>query len=506
MTATDRPLISLGDVSARIGKKELVSNINWDLSENRSWAVIGPNGSGKTSLIRIITGDLSHCSGDVDFHQGFTRGTVSAVTHEQHLALIRAEAKKNIFEFHGEYSDKFITARKLITGGREELKLDAKLEKTAGELRITHLLDRGVKYLSTGEIRKVLIAGALAASPRVLILDEPFEGLDTEAAQSLSAIIRGLIEKKIVVILVTHRRDLIPEAISHVLCLKEGRLLASGTREEILVPDVMDKLYDNRPAAFPHMPELEKSTGNSFFRESDTLIAMENVSVSYNSVPTLTRINWEMKKGENWTVTGPNGAGKSTLLSLISGDNPKAYGHEIHLFGQKRGTGETVWDIKERVGFISSEFQVGYVDDITAFQVVLSGFFDSVGLYDRASAVQKETAAAWIRSLSLEENSHRNFGELSFGEQRCFLLCRAMVKMPLLLILDEPCQGLDPSGRRLFLSLLDHIGETTPTHILYVTHHEEENLSCIHRKLRLEPFEGGGYTARAVDVKMDSRE
>ena len=157
-------------------------------------------------------------------------------------------------------------------------------------------------------------------------------------------------------------------------------------------------------------------------------------------------------------ILGPNGSGKTTLLNLITADNPQAYANRIYLFGRRRGSGESIWDIKQRIGIVSSEFQIRYRKPITAFEVVLSGFFDSVGLYRHASAGQKQMAEQWMAVLGIAHKSDKIFNQLSYGEQRMVLLARAMVKMPLMLILDEPCQGLDRTNRHRILEAIDIIG------------------------------------------------
>ena len=207
-----------------------------------------------------------------------------------------------------------------------------------------------------------------------------------------------------------------------------------------------------------------------------------------------------MKFGEHWAIAGPNGAGKTTLLSLISGDNPQAYANEIYLFGKRRGTGESIWDIKQKIGLISSEFQIRYRKALKALDVVLSGFFDSVGLYRRCTAAQRRIAMQWIEFLQLADRSDKLFNQLSYGEQRLILLARAMVKLPLVLILDEPCQGLDRTNRQMVLSLIDAIATTQKTHILFVTHYPNEIPDCITHILRFEKSVRGDYVPKTYPM------
>jgi molybdate transport system ATP-binding protein len=215
---------------------------------------------------------------------------------------------------------------------------------------------------------------------------------------------------------------------------------------------------------------------------------MRNVTVQYGSQTVFKGLNWMVAKDENWAVTGPNGSGKTTLLQLITGDQPQAYANEIYLFGRRRGSGESIWEIKQRLGLVSSEFQIGYRKPLRAFDVVLSGFFDSVGLYRHASTLQRHVTRQWITYLGLRHLQDLRFDLLSYGERRMLLLARAMVKAPELLVLDEPCQGLDPANRRIILACIDTIAAQATTQILYVTHFSEELPTCITHHLDLTKF------------------
>jgi molybdate transport system ATP-binding protein len=196
-----------------------------------------------------------------------------------------------------------------------------------------------------------------------------------------------------------------------------------------------------------------------------------------------------MRKGESWSIVGPNGSGKTTILHLITADNLQGYANDIRLFGRPRGSGESIWDIKQRMGIVTPHLQTSYLKTITAFEVVLSGFFDSVGLYRSSDPDQVAAAGSWMERLGLEELAERRFDRLSYGERRLILIARAMVKSPQLLVLDEPCQGLDPAYRTAVLELIDHAGEYAD--ILFVTHHQSEVPDCVSHRLELVPSPAG---------------
>jgi molybdate transport system ATP-binding protein len=200
------------------------------------------------------------------------------------------------------------------------------------------------------------------------------------------------------------------------------------------------------------------------------LLELRKVRVSYDGMPILNGITWEVRQGEHWALLGPNGAGKTTLLSLILADNPQAYANHVVLFGKRRGSGETIWDIKRRVGWVSPELHQHYPRRFSCLDVVCSGYFDSVGLFRWVTPEQRRSAETLLRDLGMAEHAESPFGSISQGEQRMTLLGRALVKRPPLLVLDEPCQGLDEGHRRRFIDTVDTLGQRGESTIVYVTH------------------------------------
>jgi molybdate transport system ATP-binding protein len=226
------------------------------------------------------------------------------------------------------------------------------------------------------------------------------------------------------------------------------------------------------------------------------LVDLRNVTVRHQGVPVFENLSWTVRSGQHWAVCGPNGSGKTTLLSLIIGDHPQAYANTVRVFGKLRGGGGSIQETKAGIGLISAELQVRYRKAVTAAEVVLSGFFDSVGLYRRASPGQQAAAQSWMTSFAIQGLAGKRFNHLSHGEQRMVLLARSMVKPPRLLVLDEPCQGLDPGNRRLILRAVDRIAAAGSTTILYVSHHPDEIPGCITRRLSL--VRSGSGPSRAV--------
>ena len=220
-----------------------------------------------------------------------------------------------------------------------------------------------------------------------------------------------------------------------------------------------------------------------------TIISMENVSIRYGEKQVLNNVNWTVLPGERWALLGPNGAGKSTLLSLINGDNPQAYANQIVLFDRKRGSGESIWDIKKKIGFVSPELHQYFPAESSCLQVIESGFYDTLGLFRPSNPEKAALALRWMTVLKIEGHARKPLKQVTASTQRLCLLARALVKNPPLLIFDEPCQGLDEQQQRYFKYLLETICSISNTTLIYVTHYQHEIPNVVTQVLRLEEGE-----------------
>lgn len=491
---TNPTLVRFENVTLRVRDTFLLPNTTWHIDKGQHWAIMGPNGAGKTSLVRALTGEVPVVKGAVfPSHDQADAIHAEYVSFEQHQRLIVREEQRDEFRFFSGQLNRITTVHDILVeiGGPAGVK-PADVEGVVARLKINHLLGRGIRALSTGEMRKVQIARVLLKSPEILILDEPFDGLDESARRDLARIIDDLMDDSRTVILVTHRQREILSNISHVLAIRGGQVIFQGRREDVLTPSQMEYLYATEFATSLSLPTTAETSKSTADTASEILITMKNVTVKYGRTTALDNVNWTMRTGQNWVILGPNGSGKTTLLNLITADNLQAYANEIYLFGKRRGSGESIWDIKDRIGMMSSEFQIRYRKPLSAFEVVLSGFFDSVGLFRTASPEQKQTAGQWMAVLGIADQSVKTFNQLSYGEQRMVLLGRSMVKMPQLLILDEPYQGLDRTNRQRILDAIDVIGHHRGTNIMYVTHYPDEIPACMTHMLRLEKTPNGG--------------
>lgn len=503
---SDKSLIKLEDITIRVRDRFLFAGTCWEILDGQNWAVIGPNGAGKTSLVGAAAGDLPIVGGRVTTADELQEeGKIGHLSFERHRDLIAAEEIRDESRFFSHrLADRLTAGAYLVDACRSYGVREPQMLRLSVLLGIRDLLDRPLQTLSTGEIRMVLIARELLKAPRLMILDEPFAGLDPVSHRHMAALIDELTRKRVQLILVTHHLDEIGPQFTHLMAVKNGQVFYQGPRGPGLNPQKIRRLYAAPSgSAKAAAPTGLLAEGNHFAATDSVCIEMKNVCIRYGGRTVLENLNWTVRRNENWQISGPNGAGKTTLLSLVTADHPQAYANEVVLFGRRRGSGESIWDIKNRIGMISSEFHIRYRKPVPAFDVVLSGFFDSVGLYRSATFEQRRTAERWMQILQIADKSGRMFHTLSQGEQQMVLLGRAMVKSPLLLILDEPCQGLDPPARKHLLELLDWIGHRTDTQLLYVTHHAEERLSCITHEMR---FERAGEKGFRVIQQPASRE
>ena len=332
-------------------------------------------------------------------------------------------------------------------------------------LRLFHLEDTLDKYiitLSSGELRKFQLVKALMSKPQILILDNPFIGLDAETRQQLRDLLKLIAdEQHIDLYLVLAKTDDMPDYVEKKI---EFPLSTPNTQSTLNIPS-------------SQTPPLS----------SDEVIQMRNVTIRYGERTILKDMNWTVHSGERWALTGQNGSGKSTLLSLVCADNPQSYACDITLFGHRRGeSGISIWDIKRHIGYVSPELARSYHRDIPALRIVASGLKDTVGLYVRANEEEKEQCRQWMRVFGIEQLADRSFLQLSSGEQRLVLLARAFVKDPELLILDEPLHGLDDENRQLVRNVIETFCQRPDKTLIMVTHYEEELPPCITHRLVLK--------------------
>ena len=471
----------------RLPELTFTEPVNWTIQAGEQWAVIGPNGAGKSLLIDLLQRKFALKAGEVNFaSNGRVSDFVRCITFKDIYSLADCQNTYYQQRWHATENDEVPRAAELLGVTPEE---GIKNEELIDLFGIRELLTKKIIYLSSGELRKFLIVRALLKHPRLLILDNPFIGLDAPSRALLVEMLQQMtqVHGVQVILLLSNPQD-IPAMVNRVLPVVDRTLLPPMSREAFLADKVLihrlfptEGLTEEQPvevSALPVDPEKQPATHTVTLR-------MEKVKVHYGSRTILQDIDWEIKNGEKWALFGPNGSGKSTLLSLVYADNPQSYANTLYLFDKKRGSGESIWDIKKRIGYVSPEMHLYYRQNVSTLKIVGSGFFDSIGLYQQCSEEQETLALAWMRLFGIDHLRDRMFQTLSSGEQRLVLLARAFVKDPDLIILDEPLHGLDVSHKKQAAAIIEQFCERPGKTLIYVTHYPHELPACVDHHFEL---------------------
>ena len=522
-----RNFITLKNCRIEDSKSVKLENINWTFNTGEAWLVIGANGSGKANFLKALAGELKIIP-DSKFadslYSNFFEQNIEIVSLEKAASLIEEERQNDESEFVEGGVDigrtgriflaEAICKRKLKRG--EPLPDEALRLETFPQIKlcgIEKILDRGLKYMSTGEIRRTLLARSLLSGKKLLILSDPFAGLDAESRKILLEFFNTVANKQLKdddysdfprIILGMERYHEIPAAINNVLEFSENKISFCGSKNDY------EKILQNRNQQNEKTRQkdrqefensVEKIKQETFVlhtvqeNQKETLVEMNNVNVGWGDNRVLIDLNWKLNQGEHWLIRGPNGSGKTTFLELITGDNMQVFSNDIKLFGKRRGSGETIWDIKRKLGIVSYRLHVEYrmVGSTTLENVIISGFRDSIGLYEAATDVEKDAAKKWLSLGGFENREKESLSSISYGEQRAILILRAAVKCPPILILDEPCHGLDENYRQKILDLIEIIAQSGTTTLLHVTHDPSEVLPCEKNILEFYPKKSPMY-------------
>ena len=479
------PLISLDGIAVRQRDRWLLNGLSWRISAGEQWAVVGANGAGKTTLAKAVAGILPVVQGKIHYHQ------TGGLTSPRQIAYLASDARRDLWRrerqldfsrhFAGEVNTATSAGEMIASHAPADLTVrqrQERLSRLANQLNLGPLLNKPILTVSTGEMSRVLIAGQLIQGPRMLILDEPFEGLDSDGRRMIMELLGRLTDDGLSVLLVTHRLEEMLPAITHVLTLENGRKVSAGPIERCPL------LFSPKDTAKPSRRGLDDSPRPNGCL-SVPLVDMQSVSVRYDDVTVLDGFTWAMHEGDNWAITGGNGAGKSTILRLISGDCLQVHANCIRLFGKDRGPDQSLFEVRQKLGLVSHDLATAYQKNMTALDVVCSGFFDSVGLYRTCSRHEIEVARGWLEKMNIGGLAQTPFNQLSQGQRQMILIARAMVKTPRLLMLDEPCSGLDVDNRARVLRQVEKIG-SNGTNLIFVSHHKSEIPRCITHRLVLK--------------------
>lgn len=472
------PFLEVDHLSVRLGGKPVLQDVSFTVKEGENLAITGNTGSGKTTLIKALAGQL-FSSGTIKFRQVRNSPPKITVISRQH----QFTDLSNLSSFYYQQRFNSFDAENAKTADQELKATGAgndEIENILKRFGVSHIRYAPLIQLSNGEHKRFQIAKAILQHSDWLLLDNPFTGLDVSARQMLGECLDDLVANGIQILLVTDPSN-IPSAVTHVGIMKDGQL------EQVLPAETFRINQQHvKPRITLNKNALDAIEPAYTYPDFSVAVKMVNTNIVYDNRKILDNINWEVKKGECWNLSGHNGSGKSTLLSLINGDNPQAFANEIYLFDRRKGSGESIWDIKRKTGFVSPELHHYFDSSTNCFDLVASGLFDTMGLFRKLNAAQEKLTLQWMDQLDVARFSNRLFHTLSDGEQRRVLLTRALVKNPPLLLLDEPCQGLDESATRQFIELINEICVHLSKTLIYVSHYQAELPPCINGRLILE--------------------
>jgi len=475
--------------------------VSLTIFEGEQIAVVGDNAAGKTRLVEILSNSIPVMGNAIayDFAPSKMKYASENIkclafkdtygTADGNYYLQQRWNQQDIDEetptvgatLEKAFEMASCSARRFNSGNEDEMaQLDndrkALMERLCALFKLDALMDKYVISLSSGELRKFQLTKALLSLPRVLVLDNPFIGLDAPTRNQLAEILGDLTRNmKLLIIVVLPRLDVLPEFITHIIPVEKMKV-----GEKVTVADYL--------AANPipgHIERQEEGRGETAGARRE-IVKCNKVSIRYGERTILRELDWTVREGERWALSGENGAGKSTLLSLVCADNPQSYACDIELFGRKRGSGESIWEIKQHIGYVSPEMHRAYQKNISSLDVVASGLFGTVGLFMHPSREQLDICLEWMRKFGIDGIAQQSFLKISSGEQRLCLLARAFVKNPDLLILDEPFHGLDEKNSELGRRIIDEFASSPEKTIIMVSHYPSELPSCITHHLYLK--------------------
>lgn len=458
---------------ARYESQRLASGVSFEIPEGDNAVIIGPNGAGKSLL-------ASHIAGGVSLRQGSVK-VLRPDGSEVPRTMIASLSFRDIYRLGGASQDNYYQKRWQATENEESPVVADALGQSAVRANESLLRDIGVEpllakrviFLSSGELRKLMIARSLMARPELLIVDNPYIGLDAASRCLINEVLHKVAaELHIkVLLIISHPKDL-PDWVDTVIAMGSLAVLKVSSRADFVAdkPLVATLFPEADALPLPLQPAMRARDDGDY----SEAVVMRGVNVQYPPVTILRNLDWTVRRGEKWALLGKNGCGKSTLLSLVCGDNPQGYANDITLFGRRRGSGESIWDIKSHIGYISPDMHTFYQADIPCLDVVASGFFDTVGLYRKPDDAQRALALKWMEAFHCQSLATRSFLKVSYGEQRIVMLTRVFVKRPSLVILDEPLHGLDAGKKALAKRLIEDYCDDKSVTLIYVTHYEEE--------------------------------
>jgi molybdate transport system ATP-binding protein len=488
--------VEIENASFRKSEITVLENITMNIPSGQNLAIMGQSGSGKSVFLDVLAAKLFPSKGKININQNIKIVNVprdyafhkivgaAYQYYQQRNTAMDAEIGPTLWEVFQNQIIPIWTSNQNSVDKPAPLYSDAEVMAICKLFKLNHLLNKKITSLSNGETRRSLLALSFLKKPNVLLLDEPFSGLDTQHRAELKAILEGLNDVQIII---TASKVDMPKNINHIVHLDEGKIDFYGQLADYDI-FIIKKSHSNLNSNFinNNKTKLELKPNAELNTDFQNVVRLHKGHVKYGEKQVLFDINWTIRKGDKWALMGPNGSGKSSLLSLITGDNLQCYNNDLWLFDKKRGSGESIWELKSKIGYVSPELHLYFNKKIRVWKVLASGFFDTIGLFKTLSEDQESQLNKFISYFDFEKIRERELSQLSFGQQRMVFLARALIKNPALLILDEPCQGLDYDQMINFRSLVDNICNHSGTTLIYVSHYPDEIPHCVQKTLYLE--------------------
>jgi molybdate transport system ATP-binding protein len=441
--------------------------------------VIGSNAAGKSTLTRIIEKGWNFTTNSISSPRG--KLTVSRIEFSDIHTLTGFKAQYYQQRYEASMNDEVPTVGDILGTATDT----PRWKELCTRLDITNLLNHKANFLSSGELRKVLVARTMSAQmPDLLILDNPYIGLDVSARSTLNSTLEQIAAEGVSVMLAISDPAEIPDFTDTLIPVSDMAVGQPVGRDGSSVGTL--RAFAQSLFSFAIDGSRIPAPPTTYPADGAAIVELVDCTVAYAGETILPSVSWTIKRGEHWALSGPNGCGKSTLLSLIHADNPKAYSNSVTVFGTRRGSGESIWDIKKRIGYISPEMHLYFGGgSSTVVEIVARGLNDTVGCYTRLRPDQLSRASKWLSLLHIEDIAGRRFNTLSSGEQRMTLLARTFIKNPELMILDEPMHGLDSCRKKAVKSIINSLAARDNTSIIYVTHCPDELPECITHTMTL---------------------
>jgi molybdate transport system ATP-binding protein len=453
--------VRIEHLNLKVRNRVILADLSWHIVKGEQWLLNGPSGSGKTLLAKAIAGQGA-ANRKVMVNYDPASGLPAATLFVPQWYQFKDKQGSSNFYFQQRFNS--ADAENTVTVWETILeyvnRINRSVENAEALLETFKLSARKhapVIQLSSGEHKKLQLLKALLYRPQLLILDNPYTGLDVQTRGSLNKQLDLACAAGMQLLMVSNDA-VVPSCVNRFAFLDDGKLFTSESPLQVKQASSISNV----------LPPFLAIAPPSVYEE---LVSLKNVNIRYGEKQILKDLNWSVKPGEKWLLKGHNGSGKSTLISLLTGDNPQAYAQEIYLFSKKRGSGESIWDIKKQIGFISPELQWYFEPGATVFQAVASGLFDTTGLFRKLSPQQTEKTNQLLILFGLNTEADDLLVQLPLGKQRLALLARAIIKNPPLLILDEPCQGLDEAQTSMFNHLVNLLC-TSDRSLIYVSHFE----------------------------------